>query len=106
MTLSQMNRTSLIWPFIYFYSCLAVRKPIDAAAVLARRSDCQALKAATRITLFAGEMSSFKYYATRFIEECLTVGDWSSAAEVLEWDTSLKVNIDEIKAMRKHFNFQ
>ena len=92
--------------FHIFYSYLAIRKPNDAAAVLARRSDCQALKAAIHITLFAGEMSSFKYYATRFIQECLTVGDWSSAAEVLEWHTSLKVNIDEIKVLRKHFNFQ
>ena len=64
---------------------------------MARRSDCQALKAAIHITLVAGEMSSFKYFATRFIQECLTVGDWLSLAEVLEWHTSLKVNIDGIE---------
>ena len=74
-------------------SYLALRMPNEAAAVLARRSDCQALRAATHVCLVAGEMSSFKNFAERFIQECLIIGDWLSVSEVLGWHTSLKVTI-------------
>ena len=87
---------------LHLFSYLALRKPNEAASVLTRRLDCQALKAASYITLVAGEMNAFKNFSTRFIQECQTVGDWQAAAEVLSWHKSMKVNILLIVNVRFH----
>ncbi len=74
-------------------SYLALRKPEEAAAVLARRVDTHALRVALHVCYVAKEERAFRLYATRFVQECLRSADWAAATEVLSEHKSLQVSV-------------
>lgn len=73
-------------------SYLAIREPLEAARILARRTDQSALRAAVLICLAANQLEAAKMYGRKYIQQCLMVFDWTAVKEVLQAHPCFKVN--------------
>ncbi|XP_013417476.1 gem-associated protein 5 [Lingula anatina] len=58
---------------------LALKQPLEAAKLMARRADHSGLAAAAHVTISANEVEAGMVYAQRYVQECLAGCDWCSA---------------------------
>ena len=72
-------------------SYLAIREPLEAARILARRTDQSALRAALLVCLAANQLDAAKMYGRKYVQQCLLTFDWTAAKEVVQSHECFKV---------------
>ena len=76
-----------------FSSFIALKDPINAGKLLARRSDQASLRCAAHVCLAANEIEAGRTYALKFMLESHMTGNWADAVEISQLHNCLQVDL-------------